>query len=135
MADHASTAVAAAPVGGRTDELSIYQWGAAPDGLATRRQLAARGLRPGGQAPVGQLQRPRRRRPDTPLVAYLYRLDQAKPQRRLTPALLAAVWTAARSRQRCETCGRTDLGYVPRQAAPCWDCMGLPQADREQVPT
>ncbi|MGG8409369.1 RRQRL motif-containing zinc-binding protein, partial [Streptomyces sp. 12297] len=29
--------------------LPVYRWHLAPDGLATRRQLRAAGLRPGGQ--------------------------------------------------------------------------------------
>ncbi|WP_324608648.1 RRQRL motif-containing zinc-binding protein, partial [Streptomyces sp. NRRL S-1896] len=49
----------------------VYRWHLAPDGLATRRQLRALGLRPGGQDVVAELPRPRRRR--APLVAYLYR--------------------------------------------------------------
>ena len=122
------------PAGTRHNDLPTYPWGCAPEGLATRRQLAAQGLRPGGQAPAAQILRPRRRR--TPLVGLLYRLDLAKPKRQLTPALLAAVWTAARSRQICDTCERTDLGYIPRQAAPCygrcWDCMGL-ATDKAEV--
>ncbi|WP_345944453.1 RRQRL motif-containing zinc-binding protein, partial [Streptomyces sp. SID7804] len=51
----------------------VYRWRLAPDGLATRRQLRAAGLRPGGQDVAAQIERPRRRR--GPLVAYLYRVD------------------------------------------------------------
>ncbi|WP_399024168.1 hypothetical protein [Streptomyces sp. CS-7] len=41
--------------------LPVYRWRLAPDGLATRRQLRALGLRPGGQDVAAQLERPRRR--------------------------------------------------------------------------
>ena len=42
--------------------IPTYPWRFAPDGLATRRQLRARGLRPGGQAVAAQVLRPRYRR-------------------------------------------------------------------------
>lgn len=42
--------------------LPSYPWRLAPEGLATRRQLRARGLRPGGQEAVAQVMRGRRRR-------------------------------------------------------------------------
>lgn len=38
--------------------LPVYQWHLAPTGLATRRQLRAMNLRPGGQDVVAELQRP-----------------------------------------------------------------------------
>ena len=106
--------------------LPAYPWRCAPAGLATRRQLAAAGLRPGGQEPAALLLRPRRRR--GPLLAYLYRVDRAARKRELTPAMLAAVRTAARSRQVCAgSCGRRDLGYIPPAytGGRCWNCMGL----------
>ena len=34
---------------------AVFRWGLAPAGLATYRQLAACGLRPGGAAPVAEL--------------------------------------------------------------------------------
>lgn len=62
--------------------IPVYAWRLAPDGLATRRQLRALGLRPGGQEVAAQIERPRRRR--EPLVAYLYRIDHARPVRPMT---------------------------------------------------
>ncbi|WP_405190009.1 hypothetical protein OG473_10160 [Streptomyces anulatus] len=56
----------------------VYRWRLAPDGLATRRQLRALGLRPGGQDPVVEIQRLRRHKP--PLVAYLYRVGYCIPR-------------------------------------------------------
>ncbi|MFC7935225.1 RRQRL motif-containing zinc-binding protein [Streptomyces sp. NPDC057387] len=98
----------------------VYRWRLAPDGLATRRQLRARGLRPGGQDVAAQVERPRRRR--GPLVAYLYRVDQAKPVRPMTPAKQAALDKANAARRTCPQC-RTDAGYViPAELGMCVPC-------------
>lgn len=108
---------------GEIHGLPTYPWAAAPAGMATRRQLAALGLRKNGQDPAAQVLRPRRRRP--PLVAYLYRVDLAAPRRPFTPAKRAAVYAAARSRQVCAgPCARRDLGYIPPQltGGRCWQC-------------
>ncbi|WP_371799440.1 hypothetical protein OG963_24140 [Streptomyces sp. NBC_01707] len=97
-----------------------YRWRMAPEGLATRRQLRAMGLRPGGQDVAAELQRPRRRR--GPLVAYLYRIDHAKPVRPMTPARTAALAKAMRARRTCPNC-RTDAGYcIPRSLGMCVTC-------------
>lgn len=112
------------PTGERYGDIPTYHWNNAPEGLATRRQLAAKGLRKGGQQIAAQMIRPRKRRPAEPLVAYLYRIDQAKPQFTKTPAKLAAVWTAARSRYKCDgPCHRQwpELDYIPRFGL-CNDC-------------
>ncbi|GAA4105430.1 RRQRL motif-containing zinc-binding protein [Streptomyces hundungensis] len=100
--------------------LPVYQWRLAPDGYATRRQLRARGLRPGGQDVAAQLERPRRRR--GPLVAFLYRVDLAKPVRPMTPARRAALAKANAARRWCPTC-RRDAGYViPLSLGTCVPC-------------
>jgi hypothetical protein len=100
--------------------LPAYRWRLAPDGLATRRQLRAQGLRPGGQDVAAQLERPRRRR--GPLVAYLYRVDLAKPVRPMTPARRAALAKANAARRTCPECGR-DAGYViPSSLGMCTPC-------------
>ncbi|MFE2183302.1 RRQRL motif-containing zinc-binding protein [Streptomyces sp. NPDC059455] len=100
--------------------LPVYRWHLAPDGLATRRQLRAMNLRPGGQDVVAELQRPRRKR--EPLVAYLYRIDQAKPVRPMTPAKWAALAKANTARRTCPTC-RRDAGYViPPSVGACATC-------------
>lgn len=111
---------------GEIHGLPTFPWRGAPEGMATRRQLGAQGLRPNGQSPAAQVLRPRRRRPAEPLVAYLYRVDLAAPKRPMTPAKQAAVMTAARSRQVCVgPCGRRDLGYIPPECTgrQCWDCV------------
>ncbi|MFF9301244.1 RRQRL motif-containing zinc-binding protein [Streptomyces sp. NPDC014764] len=100
--------------------LPIYRWRLAPDGYATRRQLRAAGLRPGGQDVAAQLERPRRRR--EPLVAYLYRVDRAKPVRPMTPARWAALAKANAARRTCPAC-RRDAGYViPPSLGMCSAC-------------
>ncbi|MGW5172940.1 RRQRL motif-containing zinc-binding protein [Streptomyces sp. NPDC004082] len=100
--------------------LPIYRWHLAPDGYATRRQLRARGLRPGGQGVAAQLERPRRRR--GPLVAYLYRVDRAKPVRPMTPGRRAALAKANTARRTCPQC-RRDAGYViPTSLGTCVPC-------------
>lgn len=105
--------------------LPTYHWNHAPEGLATRRQLAKMGLRKGGQEIAAQMLRARKRKPQNPLTAYLYRIDLAKPQYTKTPAKLAAVWTAARSRYKCDgPCGRRwpELDYIPRAGYFCNQC-------------
>ncbi|MFF5155379.1 RRQRL motif-containing zinc-binding protein [Streptomyces sp. NPDC000348] len=100
--------------------LPVYRWRLAPDGLATRRQLRALGLRPGGQDVAAQIERPRRRR--GPLVAYLYRVDAAKPVRPMTPAKWAALAKANAARRTCPAC-RLDAGYViPPSLGMCTPC-------------
>jgi hypothetical protein len=100
--------------------IPVYRWRLAPDGLATRRQLRARGLRPGGQDVAAQIERPRRRR--GPLTAYLYSIKQAKPVRPMTPAKWAALAKANAARRTCPQC-RTDAGYViPASLGACVSC-------------
>ncbi|WSA82243.1 hypothetical protein OG930_13050 [Streptomyces sp. NBC_01799] len=102
--------------------VSDYRWHLAPDGLATRRQLRAMGLRPGGQDVAAELKRPRRRR--GPLVAYLYRIDLAKPVRPMTPGRRAALDAAMTARRTCPNC-RTDAGYcIPLTLGMCGTCIG-----------
>ncbi|MFB7171299.1 RRQRL motif-containing zinc-binding protein [Streptomyces sp. NPDC056254] len=99
--------------------LPVYPWRLAPDGLATRRQLRALGLRPGGQDVVAQVERPRRR---GPLVAYLYRIDLARPVRPMTARRAAALAKANAARRWCPTC-RRDAGYViPASLGMCTPC-------------
>ncbi|MET9107011.1 RRQRL motif-containing zinc-binding protein [Streptomyces zhihengii] len=104
--------------------LPVFRWQLAPDGLATRRQLRALGLRPGGQDVAAELQRPRLRR--GPLVAYLYRIDRAKPVRPMTPARRAALERANAAQRLCPAC-RRDAGYrIPRSLGMCTPCHDGP---------
>lgn len=100
--------------------IPVYRWRLAPDGLATRRQLRSMGLRPGGADVVAQLERPRRRR--GPLVAYLYRIDHAKPVRPMTPAKRAAVEAALRARRTCPTCRTVRPYCIPASLGQCVSC-------------
>ncbi|MEV8210364.1 RRQRL motif-containing zinc-binding protein [Streptomyces sp. NPDC079189] len=103
--------------------LPVYRWRLAPDGYATRRQLRALGLRPGGQGVAAELQRPRKRR--GPLVAYLYRIDLALPVRPMTPGRRAALEAAMAARRTCPNCLR-DAGYcIPRSLGMCVACSDL----------
>ncbi|MFF4725170.1 RRQRL motif-containing zinc-binding protein [Streptomyces mirabilis] len=100
--------------------IPTYPWRLAPDGYATRRQLRARGLRPGGQPIAAQVLRPRYRR--GPLTAYLYRVDRAKKVRPMTPARWAALAKANTARRTCPKC-RLDAGYViPTSLGMCVPC-------------
>ncbi|WP_405780719.1 RRQRL motif-containing zinc-binding protein [Streptomyces sp. NBC_00859] len=100
--------------------LPVYRWRLAPDGYATFRQLRSCGLRPGGQDVAAVLERPRKRR--GPLVAYLYRIDRAKPVRPMTPAKRAALAKANTAQQVCPNC-RRDAGYrIPRSLGMCVPC-------------
>jgi hypothetical protein len=102
--------------------IPTYPWRMAPDGLATRRQLAAANLRPGGQPVVAQVLWRRRRSPNGFGVAYLYEVAKALPKRPATPAVLAAVGKALAARRWCPTCQR-DAGYVlPTRWGTCWPC-------------
>lgn len=99
----------------------------APDGYATRRQLRADGLRPGGQDAAAQLLwfSNRRRPPKAPPTirfAYLYRRALAKPVRPMTPAKWAALAKANAAQRVCPQC-RTDAGYrIPPTLGMCVPC-------------
>ncbi|MFD5319343.1 RRQRL motif-containing zinc-binding protein [Streptomyces sp. NPDC127098] len=99
----------------------VYRWRLAPDGLATRRQLRARGLRPGGQEVAGQLERPRRRGRG-PLVAYLYRVDLAQPVRPMTPAKWRAITAALAARRTCPECRQQQEYCIPTSIGACNRC-------------
>jgi hypothetical protein len=99
--------------------LPTWPWRMAPDGLATLRQLRADGLRPGGQPIAGQIMW---RRYGQLKVAYLYRVDLAKPRRVPSPAQLAAIDAALRARQHCPSCDRHVGYFIPRRYGECLDC-------------
>ncbi|MER6250204.1 RRQRL motif-containing zinc-binding protein [Streptomyces sp. NPDC001584] len=105
--------------------LPVYRWRLAPEGLATRRQLRAIGLRPGGQDVAAQLERLRHR--GGPLVAYLYRVDLAEPVRPMTPNRWAALAKADAARRRCPVC-LDHLPYViPTSLGMCVACHDFPE--------
>ncbi|MFE6177834.1 RRQRL motif-containing zinc-binding protein [Streptomyces sp. NPDC056464] len=104
-----------------------YPWRLAPDGLATRRQLRAEGLRPGGQPIAAQAMRINRRT-GTPRVAYLYRVDRALPVRPMTSRKWGALALAMLARRTCPAC-RLDVGYcIPRSHGICGLCLAVQDA-------
>lgn len=114
------------------DGLPTFVWGHAPrTQYATRRQLAALGLRKGGQdvaaVMYGWCKGVR-------TVMHLYRIDQAKPRRPWTPAKQEAVQKAANARKKCDTCGRRwpELTYVPHNGVcnPCTDAATINAEER-----
>ena len=118
------------------DGYGIYGWAWAPVGLLTRRQLAALGLRPGGQEPAGEI-RWRERSDRGPRVAYLYRVEAAKPKRPATPAQLAALDRAMAARRTCRTCGTEAPYCLPistgRQCLDCCDPWAVDPAPHAQA--
>jgi hypothetical protein len=99
-----------------------YPWRLAPDGLATRRQLRARGLRPGGQPIAAQVMRVNRRAGGV-RVGYLYRIDRAKPVRPMTSRKWGALALAMLARRTCPRC-LLDVGYcIPRRFGICGMCL------------
>lgn len=107
--------------GGARFGIPTYPWRFAPSGLATKRQLRARGLRPGGQQVRAQVMRHNRRRGGVQ-VAFLYRVDAAKPVRPMTSAKWAAHAAAMLARRTCPSC-RRDAGYcIPTSLGMCVTC-------------
>lgn len=107
------------PCAGRYAGAPVFRYGWAPSGMATMRQLAAAGLRPGGQDVAGWLVWGPANRPRW---AYLYRRDLARPKRTCTPAMRVAVERMNAAQQICPTCG-LDVGHrIPRSLGECWPC-------------
>ncbi|MDT0434085.1 MULTISPECIES: RRQRL motif-containing zinc-binding protein [Streptomyces] len=100
--------------------LPVFRWRLAPDGYATRRQLRAAGLRPGGQDVAATLERPRRHRP--PLIAHLYLIDRALPVRPMTPGRWAALDKANTARRLCPECRRNADYVIPSSLGMCVPC-------------
>jgi rubredoxin len=106
------------PTGERYGGTPTYPFRMAPTNLATRRQLREQGLRPGGQEIAAQILW---RRGDR--VAYLYRIDQAKPKREATPAQRAAISKALAARRTCPKCGDVKDYYISTRNQMCGDCL------------
>jgi hypothetical protein len=104
--------------------LPLLSWGLAPtDKLATRRQLAAMGLRPNGQEPVAYMYfryRPAHRQ----VLAELFLISGAAPKRTATPAQRTALAKANLARRICRECGRDAFYVTPREwgrrCESCW---------------
>ncbi|MER5257730.1 RRQRL motif-containing zinc-binding protein [Streptomyces sp. NPDC002855] len=109
------------PTGARYG-VPTYPWKYAPDGLATRRQLRSQGLRPGGQPIAAQLMRRSRRRKSGAAVAYLYRVDRAKPVRPMTSRRCGALALAMLARRTCPECGVIYSYCLPVSLGMCVLC-------------
>ncbi|WP_431928542.1 RRQRL motif-containing zinc-binding protein [Micromonospora wenchangensis] len=104
--------------------IPTYWWQGAPPGYATRRQLRAAGLRPGGQSIAAQVLW---RGIGGTRAAHLYRVDLARPKRTATPAQRRAIAAALLARRTCRICGRVRPYYIPRSLNECLDCFeGVP---------
>lgn len=101
-----------------TGTFPAFRYRLAPAGLATRRQLAACGLRPGGAEPVATLSWGRDLR-----FAYLYDITKAKPKRPMTPKKWAALNKAMRARRTCPDCGVEGDYCIPTSLGACLDCV------------
>ncbi|EWM67797.1 MULTISPECIES: RRQRL motif-containing zinc-binding protein [unclassified Micromonospora] len=99
--------------------IPTYWWRGAPPGYATRRQLTAAGLRPGGQPIAAQILW---KGVGGTRAAYLYRLDLAAPKRTATPAQRRAIAAALLARRTCPTCRHVRPYYIPRSLGECLAC-------------
>jgi hypothetical protein len=94
-------------------------------GLATRRQLRALGLSPGGQEPIAVLTWRRGLR-----TAWFYRIELALPKRVPTLAQEWALDRAMAARQTCPKCRRRYHYCLPlRTQGCCNECNGGSAAD------
>jgi hypothetical protein len=99
--------------------IPTFWWRGAPPGYATRRQLTAVGLRPAGQQVAAQVLW---NGVGGTRVAYLYRVDLARPKRTATPAQRVAIGKAVAARRTCRTCGVVRPYCIPRSLGECVDC-------------
>ncbi|MFI5607247.1 RRQRL motif-containing zinc-binding protein [Amycolatopsis sp. NPDC051903] len=90
--------------------------------LATRRQLRARDLRPGGQDPVAFLYF-RCRKAGKLVYANLYLIADAKPVRPMTPARQSALDKALAARRTCRQCGEIGWAELPKLHRTCEACL------------
>jgi hypothetical protein len=105
------------PTGAHHGGTPTYPYKFAPNDLATRRQLRRLGLCPGRQPIAAQILWRKGKR-----VAYLYRIDLARPKRAATTRQLAALELAFIARRTCSTCQEEKPYYIPRRFGECVDC-------------
>ncbi|MFC7612443.1 RRQRL motif-containing zinc-binding protein [Actinokineospora soli] len=100
------------------DGVPTFGFRSAPPGLATRRQLRARGLCPGGRDWVAQVRWRGGRR-----WAALYLVDQAVESPGATTAQLISLWKAQRVLRTCTECGLLAPYRLPKfNGRRCWPC-------------
>lgn len=107
---------------GERHALPTWPYGLAPAGLSTVRQLRAKGLRPNGQPPAGQLIY---RHGSKEQHALLYRDDLAAPKRTATDAQMVAIGKALLARTLCKTCDEYADYFIPRRYGQCLHCEGI----------
>ena len=95
-----------------------YRWGWAPAGLATRRQLASIGRRPGGHEPVACITWRKGQR-----IAYLYDIEKSLPKRIPTPAQIEALGRALAARRWCPDCQRDTDSCISTRYGRCMECQ------------
>lgn len=88
---------------GLLDGLPVWNWGAAPIGLLTDRQLAREGLRINGQDPVGLILWTRAGCGRQ--LAELFDVNRAAEIRPMTPGRRRSVDAMLAARRRCSVCG------------------------------
>jgi hypothetical protein len=108
--------------------LPTYPWRCAPEGMVTRRQLRARGLRPAGQSPCGQVLWPHGRDRRTGErrvgVAYLYRVDLARPVQPMTAGRWRTHTAMMLVRRTCRSCGGVfNFDLSRKYDRTCWPCL------------
>lgn len=115
---------------GTVDGLPAIPWGWADrELLATRRQLRAAGLRPGGRGPVAVLLFGHRQEGRRAVErAELFLIGDAASKRTATPGQREAVVKALRARRTCQLCGREQdyyLSTISRLCTRCEDVTGF----------
>ncbi|MGW7316128.1 RRQRL motif-containing zinc-binding protein [Streptomyces sp. NPDC054865] len=103
--------------------IPVFKRLCAPSGYATKRQLRAMGLRPGGQEPVAEVET------RGPKKGLLYEIAKAMPVRPMTLAKEFALDKAMAARQTCGTCRRRYFFVLPTSLASCLECHDGTPAD------
>ncbi|MFI7178954.1 RRQRL motif-containing zinc-binding protein [Streptomyces spororaveus] len=103
--------------------IPVFKRLCAPSGYATKRQLRAMGLRPGGQEPVAEVET------RGPKNGLLYEIAKARPVRPMTLAKEHALDKAMAARQTCGTCGRRYFFVLPTSLKSCLECHDGTPAD------
>ncbi|SBW27335.1 RRQRL motif-containing zinc-binding protein [Protofrankia symbiont of Coriaria ruscifolia] len=103
--------------------IPTFPYRMAPDGLHTRRQLAAMGLRPTAE-PVAQVmwRGRRRRRGQAVRTAALYWIGATLLRDTPSPARLVQLADARQARHLCSACGRMLPYVIPARLGVCLDC-------------
>ncbi|MFE6691935.1 RRQRL motif-containing zinc-binding protein [Streptomyces sp. NPDC057743] len=106
---------------GERHDVPTFLWRMAPDGLATRDQLVAKGLRPRGPA-VAQVMWFSKKSPGVPRFARLYPVDRATPPKPRSPGQIASLAAAMRARRTCPECGEVREYCIATSLKACTPC-------------